>query len=57
MNYTTLIFDAFDTVIHINSSKLPTLRVDGKEISTTAPAAYEAYTGLYGRIEFDIFYN
>ena len=45
MNYTTLIFDAFDTVIHINTSKLPTLNIDGKEISTTAPAVYEAYTG------------
>jgi HAD superfamily hydrolase (TIGR01509 family) len=57
MNYTTLIFDAFDTVIHINNSRLPTLRIDGQEIPTTAPAAYEAYTALFEKIEFDVFYR
>jgi len=57
MNYTTLIFDAFDTVIHINSSKLPTIRVEGREVSTTAPAAYEAYTSIYGKTDFDVFYS
>ena len=40
MNYSTLIFDAFDTVIHINESKLPTHRPDGKPVATTAHAAY-----------------
>jgi putative hydrolase of the HAD superfamily len=57
MNYTTLIFDAFDTVIHINSSKLPTLRVDGQEIPTTAPAAHESYEEIFGKIKFDVFYR
>src|SRR5256885_838967 len=57
MNYTSLIFDAFDTVIHINNSKLPSLRIDGREIPTTAPAAHEAYTALFGKIEFDVFYK
>jgi HAD superfamily hydrolase (TIGR01509 family) len=57
MNYTTLIFDAFDTVIHINNSKLPTLKIDGQEIPTTAPAAYAAYTALFGEIHFDVFYR
>jgi HAD superfamily hydrolase (TIGR01549 family) len=57
MHYTTLIFDAFDTIIHINTSKLPKLHVDGKEISTTAPAAYDAYTSLFGKIDFDVFYS
>src|SRR5215470_12551858 len=56
MKYTTLIFDAFDTVIHINSSKLPTHRVNGRDIPTTAPAAHEAYTDLFGKLEFDAFY-
>jgi FMN phosphatase YigB (HAD superfamily) len=57
MNYTTLIFDAFDTVIHINTSKLPTLRVDGQEVSTTAPAVYDAYVELFGKTAFDAFYR
>jgi HAD superfamily hydrolase (TIGR01509 family) len=57
MNYTTLIFDAFDTVIHINTGKLPTYRVDGQDVPTTAPAAYNAYTELFGEIPFDEFYR
>jgi len=57
MNYTTLIFDAFDTVIHINTAKLPRLVIDGTEVSTTAPAAYEAYTAIFGQTDFDVFYR
>ncbi len=57
MNYTTLIFDAFDTVIHINNSKLPTVPIDGREVPTTAPAVHEAYTELFGEIDFDVFYR
>ena len=57
MNYTTLIFDAFDTVIHINTSKLPVLRIDGQDVSTTAPAAYDAYVELFGKMDFDVFYK
>jgi putative hydrolase of the HAD superfamily len=57
MNYTTLIFDAFDTVIHINTSKLPILRIDGKEIPTTAHAVYDAYTRLFDKTTFDVFYH
>ena len=57
MNYTTLIFDAFDTVIHINTSKLPVIRIDGQETPTTATAVYDAYRGLFGEIDFDVFYR
>src|SRR5215471_13559755 len=57
MDYTTLIFDAFDTVIHINESKLPTHRVDGKSVPTTAPAAHAAYSAIFGKKEFDVFYD
>ncbi len=57
MNYTTLIFDAFDTVIHINESKLPTHHVDGKTVKTTAPAAHAAYCDIFGKKDFDVFYD
>jgi putative hydrolase of the HAD superfamily len=57
MKYTTLIFDAFDTVIHINPSKLPTHRVDGQEIPTTAPTVHQAYVELFGKSDFDVFYG
>jgi len=56
MNYNTLIFDAFDTVIHINESRLPTYRVDGKTVPTTAPAVHRAYSALFGKLDFDAFY-
>jgi putative hydrolase of the HAD superfamily len=57
MNYTTLIFDAFDTIVHINESKLPTHRVDGKTVPTTAPAVHAAYTNLFRKLDFDAFYT
>src|SRR5262245_56126220 len=57
MKYTTLIFDAFDTVIHINPSKLPTHRIDGQEIPTTAPTVHRTYVGLFGKSDFDVFYD
>jgi len=57
MNYTTLIFDAFDTVIHINTAKLPMLHIDGQAVPTTAPAVYDAYTELFGKINFDVLYS
>jgi FMN phosphatase YigB (HAD superfamily) len=57
MNYTTLIFDAFDTVIHINEAKLPTHRVNGMPVATTAHAAHAAYTGFFGFLDFDVFYG
>jgi putative hydrolase of the HAD superfamily len=56
MHYNTLIFDAFDTVIHINESRLPTYRVDGKAVPTTAPAVHRAYESLFGKLDFDAFY-
>src|SRR6516162_6989983 len=57
MDYTTLIFDAFDTVIHINESKLPTYRVGGKNVPTTAPAPHSAYSTIFCKKEFDVFYD
>lgn len=57
MNYTTLIFDAFDTIIHINESKLPTHRVEGRAVPTTAPAVHTAYMKLFRRLDFDVFYR
>ena len=57
MHYTTLIFDAFDTIVHIDESKLPTHRVAGKTITTTAPAVHAAYTNLFRKLDFDVFYS
>src|SRR5215470_4294462 len=57
MHYSTLIFDAFDTVIHINQSRLPTYTVDGRPVPTTAPAAHAAYCDIFGKREFDAFYG
>jgi len=56
VHYNTLIFDAFDTVVHINESKLPLHRVDGKAVPTTAPAVHRAYNELFRKVHFDVFY-
>jgi putative hydrolase of the HAD superfamily len=57
MNYTTLIFDAFDTIVHINEGRLPTHRVDGKAVPTTAPAVHATYTSLFRKLDFEVFYS
>lgn len=57
MNYSTLIFDAFDTVVHINRDKLPSRRIDGKPVQTTATAVHEAYSAHFGKLDFDVFYR
>ena len=57
MNYNTLIFDAFDTVVHINLNKLPMCEVDGKEVQSTAPAVHEAYCARFGKLDFDVFFR
>ena len=57
MHYSTLIFDAFDTVVHIDESKLPKHKIDGKTIPTTAPAVHAAYTNLFRKLDFDAFYS
>jgi len=56
MHYNTLIFDAFDTVVHIDWSKLPTHRVNGRVIQTTAPVVHAKYTELFRQTDFDVFY-
>ncbi len=55
-NYTTLIFDAFDTVVHINRTKLPPYEFAGQTVYTTAPAVHAAYARHFGSIDFELFY-
>ena len=57
MNYTTLIFDAFDTVIHINTSKLPVLHIDGKEILRRRTQSMRSIRGFLAKPDFDAFYH
>jgi FMN phosphatase YigB (HAD superfamily) len=57
MNYNTLIFDAFDTIVHINRDKLPTRHIDGKPIQTTSPAIHEVYCAHFGKLDFDAFHR
>jgi putative hydrolase of the HAD superfamily len=56
-NYSTLIFDAFDTVVHINRAKLPSFLLHGETIHTTAPAVHSVYTHQFGKMDFDGFYT
>lgn len=56
-NYTTLIFDAFDTVVHINRAQLPIYQVNGQTVHTTARAVHSTYERHFGNIEFDAFYR
>jgi len=57
MNYTTPLFDAFVSVIHMNESKLSTYDVGRKAVPTTASAVHSAYCNIFGKKEFDVFYG
>ena len=53
--YSTLIFDAFDTVIHIDSERLPEHKIGDASAHTTAPKVYEVYTKEDGDLRFKDF--
>ena len=55
--YTTLILDAFDTLVHIDWSRIPTENIDGQPVLTTARAVYPVYVERLGNIDFATFYR
>lgn len=55
--YSTLLFDAFDTVIEVRRSTLPAHEVDGQRVHSTASAVHSTYQSLFKDISFDRFYR
>ena len=53
--YSTLIFDAFDTVIHINRQRLPEHKAGAGTAHTTAPRVHPVYEEEAGRLAFEDF--
>ena len=53
--YSTLIFDAFETLIHFNNDKLTECRVRGQTVFTTAPAIHAMYEEDAGPVDFERF--
>ena len=56
-SYSTLIFDAFDTLIHIERERLPEHKIGEVTGHTTAPKVYEVYTKEDGELRFVDFVN
>jgi HAD superfamily hydrolase (TIGR01549 family) len=56
-DYSTLIFDAFDTVVHINLAKLPACEVRGKAVRSTAPVVHAEFRRHFGEVPFEVFYD
>ena len=56
-NYSTLIFDAFDTVIHIDRKQLPEHRVGERIMHTTASKVHPVYEEEAGPLAFEDFLN
>lgn len=54
-SYSTLIVDAFDTLLYINRQKLFPHAFGDKTIHTTAPRVHEAYERAAGPIAFETF--
>jgi hypothetical protein len=54
-SYSTLMLDAFDTLLYINRQKLFPHPFGDKTIHTTAPRVHEAYEKAAGPIAFEKF--
>jgi FMN phosphatase YigB (HAD superfamily) len=53
--YSTLILDAFETLIHIDRGKLFEHRAGQRTIHTTAPRVHEFFEATVGKIDFGLF--
>jgi FMN phosphatase YigB (HAD superfamily) len=50
-------FDAFDTLVHIERDRLPASRIGGSIRRTTVPAVHRIYEEAAGRISIDRFFE
>jgi putative hydrolase of the HAD superfamily len=53
--YDAVLFDLFDTVVHFNREKLPLVRLNGKEVRSSAPPTYEIIRPSYPQVSLEAF--
>jgi FMN phosphatase YigB (HAD superfamily) len=55
-NYTTVIFDLFDTIVNFNFRRLPSVELTGIRSRTTSREVYAVFAAYYPDISFEEFY-
>lgn len=55
--YSTIIFDLFDTIVNFNFNHLPSIELKGFRSRTTSIEVYEVFKKFYPEIEFSDFYQ
>lgn len=54
--YTTVLFDLFDTLIRLDRRRLPTVRIDGRDVRTSAAGIYPGVAALIPGVTLEAFY-
>lgn len=54
--YTTILFDLFDTLIRLDRRRLPALRLNGREVRTSAAEIYPGVAALLPGVTLEAFY-
>ncbi|MBI2469108.1 MAG: hypothetical protein HYV62_15050, partial [Candidatus Rokubacteria bacterium] len=54
--YTTVLFDLFDTLIRLDRRRLPTVRIDGRDVRTSAAEIYPGVAALIPGVTLEAFY-
>lgn len=55
--YSTIIFDLFDTIVNFNFNHLPTIELKGLRSRTTSIEVFEVFKEYYPNVEFEEFYD
>jgi len=55
--YKALIFDLFDTLVDFDRTQIPVVRVDGREIVSTAGETYKVFARHDDRLTFEAYYR
>jgi len=55
--YQAILFDLFDTLVDLNCSRFPLIKIDDEEKHSTGGVIYEALRGFYSHIGFEQFYQ
>jgi FMN phosphatase YigB (HAD superfamily) len=55
--YRAVIFDLFDTLVDFDRTQIPVLKIDGREVHTTAGETYKVLARYAGLLEFEAYYD
>ena len=55
--YTTILFDLFDTLVRFDPTRLPSIRVNGREVRSSVGSLYPLAAGVLSGVSLESFYE